>query len=94
MHQAAPLGQQRPIPATLRLIVERWTPTTASPGVGPDVAAQLLTTPGDSPDRLHSEAALAHCCGATPIRQAPGRRVQAIAARMDSPPSSATACSL
>jgi transposase len=28
-------------------------------GVGPDVAAQLLTTAGDNPQRLHSEAALA-----------------------------------
>ncbi|MET7970877.1 transposase [Micromonospora sp. NPDC005305] len=46
-------------------------------GVGPDVAAQLLTTTaGDNPDRLHSEAALAHLGGATliPASSGPVRR--------------------
>ena len=47
--------------------------TTALFGVGPDVAAQLLTTAGDNPDRLHSEAALAHLCGAAPIPASSGR---------------------
>ncbi|MFI7431778.1 transposase [Micromonospora sp. NPDC049836] len=47
--------------------------TTALFGVGPDVAAQLLTTAGDSPDRLHSEAALAHLCGTAPIPASSGR---------------------
>jgi transposase len=36
-------------------------------GAGPEVAGQLLTTGGDKPDRLHSEAALAHLCGVAPI---------------------------
>jgi len=36
-------------------------------GVDTEVAGQLLTTAGDNPDRLHSEAALAHLCGAAPI---------------------------
>lgn len=40
--------------------------TSALFGVGTDVAAQLLTTAGDNPDRLRSEAALAHLCGAAP----------------------------
>jgi len=49
-------------------IVRKAAPrTTALFGVGPDVAAQLLTTAGDNPDRLRSEAALAHLCGAAPI---------------------------
>ena len=42
-------------------------------GVGPDVAGQLLTTAGDNPDRLHSEAALARLCGAAPIPASSGR---------------------
>jgi transposase len=54
--------------------VQRAAPrTTALFGVGPDVAAQLLTTAGDNPDRLHSEAALAHLCGAAPIPASSGR---------------------
>ncbi|MFJ7201711.1 MULTISPECIES: IS110 family transposase [unclassified Streptomyces] len=36
----------------------------ALPGVGPETAGQLLTSAGDNPDRLRSEAAFAHLCGA------------------------------
>jgi len=36
-------------------------------GVGPDTAALLLITAGDRPERLRSEAAWAHLCGAAPI---------------------------
>jgi transposase len=43
-------------------------------GVGPEVAGQLLTTAGDNPDRLRSEAALAHLCGAAPIPASSGRK--------------------
>lgn len=42
-------------------------------GVGIDVAGQLLTTAGDNPDRLRSEPALAHLCGAAPIPASSGR---------------------
>jgi transposase len=45
----------------------------ALPGVGIEVAGQLLTTAGDNPDRLHSEAALAHLCGVAPIPASTGR---------------------
>ena len=45
----------------------------ALPGVGPEVAGQLLSTAGDNPDRLRSEAALAHLCGAAPIPASSGR---------------------
>jgi len=45
----------------------------ALPGVGPEVAGQLLTTLGDNPDRLHSEAAFAHLCGVAPIPASSGR---------------------
>jgi transposase len=46
--------------------------TSALFGVGPEVAAQLLTTAGDNPSRLRSEAALAHLCGAAPIPASSG----------------------
>ena len=36
-------------------------------GVGIEVAGQLLTTVGDNPDRLRSEAAFAHLCGVAPV---------------------------
>ena len=45
----------------------------ALPGVGPQVAGQLLTTLGDNPERLHSEAAFAHLCGVAPIPASSGR---------------------
>ena len=45
----------------------------ALPGVGTEVAGQLLTTVGDNPDRLHSEAAFAHLCGVAPIPASSGR---------------------
>jgi transposase len=41
-------------------------------GAGPDVAGQLLTTAGDNPHRLRSEAALARLCGAAPIPASSG----------------------
>jgi transposase len=46
---------------------------TALFGVGSDVAGQLLTTAGDNPDRLRSQAALAHLCGVAPIPASSGR---------------------
>ena len=42
-------------------------------GVGLEVAGQLLTTAGDNPDRLRSEAAFAHLCGVAPIPASSGR---------------------
>jgi hypothetical protein len=42
-------------------------------GVGPHVAAQLLATVGDNPDRLGSEAAFAKLCGACPIPASSGK---------------------
>jgi transposase len=43
------------------------------PGVGPNVAGQLLATAGDNPHRLHSEAALARLSGVAPIPASSGR---------------------
>jgi transposase len=42
-------------------------------GVGPDGAAALLLTAGDNPQRLHSEAAFAALCGASPIPASSGK---------------------
>jgi transposase len=42
-------------------------------GVGPDTAASLLVAAGDNPQRLRSEAAWAHLCGAAPIAASSGK---------------------
>lgn len=42
-------------------------------GVGPVVAAQLLITAGDNPDRLRTSASFAALCGAAPIPVSAGR---------------------
>ncbi|MDI1463305.1 IS110 family transposase [Catellatospora sp. KI3] len=58
----------------LRPVIARTAPRlSALKGVGPEVAGQLLATAGDNPDRLRSEAALAHLCGAAPIPASSGR---------------------
>jgi len=45
----------------------------AQPGIGPVCAAQLLATAGDNPDRLHSQAAFAALCGASPVEHSSGK---------------------
>jgi transposase len=58
----------------LRPVVARTAPRLcALSGVGPEVAGQLLATAGDNPDRLRSEAALAHLCGVAPLPASSGR---------------------
>jgi transposase len=42
-------------------------------GVGVEVTGQLLTTVGDNPDRMRSEAAFAHLCGVAPIPASSGK---------------------
>lgn len=42
-------------------------------GIGPDVAATLLITAGDNPERLRSEAAFAALCGVNPIPASSGK---------------------
>lgn len=42
-------------------------------GIGPDVAAALLNVTGENADRITSEAALAHLCGAAPIPASSGK---------------------
>lgn len=58
----------------LKPLVEQAAPTlTALFGVGTETAAQLLTTAGDNPGRLRSEASFAHLCAAAPIPASSGR---------------------
>jgi transposase len=60
--------------AELRPLVARTAPAlVAVYGVGTEVAAQLLTTAGDNPDRLRSEAAFAQLCGTAPLPASSGR---------------------
>ncbi|MGW2297030.1 IS110 family transposase [Streptomyces violaceorubidus] len=60
--------------ADLGPLITRAAPQlVALPGVGPETAGQLLTTAGDNPDRLRSEASFAHLCGAAPIPASSGR---------------------
>jgi transposase len=42
-------------------------------GVGVEVTGQLLTTVGDNPDRMRSEAAFAHLCGVAPVPVSSGK---------------------
>jgi transposase len=42
-------------------------------GVGPEVAAQLLVTAGDNPERMRSEAAFAMLCGVAPLPASSGK---------------------
>ena len=44
--------------------------------VGVQTAAQLLITAGDNPDRLHSEAAFAAMCGASPVQASSGKTLR------------------
>jgi transposase len=58
----------------LQTLVAAAAPTLLTlPGVGVDTAGQLLVTAGDNPQRLRSEAAFAHLCGAAPIPASSGR---------------------
>ena len=45
-------------------------------GIGPNTAALLLIAAGDHPERLRSEAAWAHLCGAAPIPASSGKTVR------------------
>ena len=49
----------------------------AARGIGPDVASILLIAAGDNPERLHSEAAFAALCGASPVEASTGKTIRA-----------------
>jgi transposase len=59
-----------------RLVEETAPELVALDGVGPDTAATLLVAAGDNPERLRSEAAFAHLCGAAPVQASSGKVVR------------------
>ena len=59
-----------------RLAAEANPALLAARGVGPDVAATLLITAGDNPERLTNEASFAALCGASPVEASSGRTVR------------------
>ncbi len=62
--------------AALESLVPRVAPPQflAKHGVGVQVATTLLTTVGDNPERLASEASLAALCGASPVDASSGKQ--------------------
>ncbi len=48
----------------------------ARPGIGPNAAAILLVAAGDNPQRIRSESAWAHLCGAAPIPASSGKTIR------------------
>ena len=63
--------------ATLDQLTVRANPALrGAKGVGPDVAAILLTAAGDNPQRLKSQAAFAAMCGVSPIEASSGKTVR------------------
>jgi transposase len=45
-------------------------------GIGPEIAGALLVAAGDTPERLHSQAAFSMLCGASPIPASSGKTVR------------------
>jgi transposase len=63
--------------ADLAALTRRAAPRLlARYGVGTETAGKLLVTAGDNPDRLHSDAALAALCGASPVEASSGKTVR------------------
>ena len=59
-----------------RVVSELAPELVAVEGIGTDTAASLLIAVGDNPERLKSEAAFAHLCGAAPIPASSGKTVR------------------
>jgi transposase len=59
-----------------RVVSEVAPELVAVEGIGTDTAASLLIAVGDNPERLKSEAAFAHLCGAAPIPASSGKTVR------------------
>jgi transposase len=72
-----PGGQlERPGELIGPLVAARAPGLLALYGIGPHTAALLLIAAGDHPERLRSEAAWAHLCGAAPIPASSGKTVR------------------
>jgi transposase len=66
--------QLEDVNARLRRITETVAPElVAIKGVGPEIAATLLVTAGDNPQRLSDERAFAALCGSNPIPASSGK---------------------
>jgi hypothetical protein len=64
----------RELDVTLAHLTKKAAPRLLSRfGMGPQTAATLLVTAGDNSARIHSEAALATLCGASPLQASSGK---------------------
>jgi transposase len=59
-----------------RLVREASPELVALEGVGPDTVATLMIVAGDNLERLRTEAAFAHLCGAAPVEASSGEVVR------------------
>lgn len=59
-----------------RIVAKAAPGLVAAKGIGTETAAVLLMAAGDNPERLRSEAAFAHLCGAAPIPASSGNTVR------------------
>jgi transposase len=59
-----------------QLVTRQAVPLLARFGIGPDSASALLLAAGDNPERLHSEAAFAALCGASPVEASSGKTIR------------------
>ena len=67
-------SKDAPKPAEQKPLVEKINPQLlATPGIGADVAGQLLVTAGQNTNRIRSEAAFAMLCGAAPLPASSGK---------------------
>lgn len=58
----------------IRALIRQSAPALLErPGIGIHTAAQLLITAGANPERLHSDAAFAALCGASPVQASSGQ---------------------
>ena len=65
--------------AMIAAIVDELAPNlVARNSIGHIVAAQLLLTAGDNPERLRSEASFVSLCGVSPVRAFAGKTVNVI----------------
>jgi transposase len=60
----------------IRLINQTAPQLLALKGLGPHTSATLLIAAGDNPERLRSESAFAHLCGAAPVPASSGKTVR------------------
>lgn len=60
--------------ALIEPLVARLAPRLmAAPGIGTEIAGQMLVTAGDNPERLRSEASFAMLCGVAPLPASSGK---------------------